>query len=110
LAAEMPNECRQSDFTHYPLAGGTDTEILTWLDDHSRYALSVTAHRRETGADVLSAFRAACDRHGVPASTLADNGISQAQPCSGRSHQDASGGTFVGGNILLEFMDGRVIS
>jgi hypothetical protein len=39
----MPNECWQSGFTHYPLAGGTDSEILTWLDDHSRYALSVTA-------------------------------------------------------------------
>ena len=47
----MPNECWQSDFTHYPLAGGPGTEILTWLDDHSRYALSVTAHHRVTGAD-----------------------------------------------------------
>lgn len=44
FAAEMPNECWQADFTHYPLASGTDTEILTWLDDHSRCALSVTAH------------------------------------------------------------------
>ena len=34
FAAEQPNECWQSDFTHYPLAGGQDTEILTWLDDH----------------------------------------------------------------------------
>ena len=58
----MPNECWQSDFTHYPLAGGTDTEILTWLDDHSRYALSVTAHARVTGPIVLLAFRAACGR------------------------------------------------
>jgi transposase len=41
--ADMPNECWQSDFTHYPLASGQDTEILTWLDDHSRYALSPTA-------------------------------------------------------------------
>jgi transposase InsO family protein len=40
--AAQPNECWQSDFTHYPLADGTDTEILSWLDDHSRYALSVT--------------------------------------------------------------------
>src|SRR2546430_2061675 len=40
FAAEQPNECWQADFTHYPLAGGTGTEILTWLDDHSRYALS----------------------------------------------------------------------
>jgi transposase InsO family protein len=75
FAAEMPNECWQSDFTHYPLAGGTDTEVLTWLDDHSRYALSVTAYRRVTGADVLNTFRAACGRYGIPASTLTDNGM-----------------------------------
>jgi transposase InsO family protein len=75
FAAEMPNECWQSDFTHYPLADGTDTEILTWLDDHSRYALSVTAHHRVTGPAVLLAFRAACAQHGVPASTLTDNGM-----------------------------------
>jgi transposase InsO family protein len=72
--AEMPNECWQSDFTHYQLAGGADAEILTWLDDHSRYALSVTAHRRVTAGAVLAAFRAACARHGPPASTLTDNG------------------------------------
>jgi transposase InsO family protein len=73
--AEMPNECWQSDFTHYPLAGGAGTEILTWLDDHSRYALSVTAHERVTGPAVLETFRAACELHGVPASTLTDNGM-----------------------------------
>jgi transposase InsO family protein len=70
--ADMPNECWQSDFTHYPLADGTDTEILTWLDDHSRYALSVTAHARVTGPAVLLAFRSACEQHGIPASTLTD--------------------------------------
>jgi transposase InsO family protein len=73
--ADMPNECWQSDFTHYPLADGTDTEILTWLDDHSRYALSLTAHHRVTGPAVLLAFRAACEQHGIPASTLTDNGM-----------------------------------
>ena len=73
--AEQPNECWQADFTHYPLAGGTDTEILTWLDDHSRYALSVTAHDRVTGPIVLAAFRAAVARYGAPASTLTDNGM-----------------------------------
>jgi transposase InsO family protein len=75
FAAELPNECWQSDFTHYPLAGGADTEILTWLDDHSRYALSVTAHVRVTGPAVLAAFRAAVAAHGAPASTLTDNGL-----------------------------------
>jgi transposase InsO family protein len=73
--ADMPNECWQSDFTHFPLADSNDTEILTWLDDHSRYALSLTAHDRVTGPAVLLAFRAACDQHGVPASTLTDNGM-----------------------------------
>ncbi|MER7250804.1 helix-turn-helix domain-containing protein [Kribbella sp. NPDC000426] len=48
LAAEQPSECWQSDFTRYRLASGQDIEIITWLDDHSRYALSVTAHRRIT--------------------------------------------------------------
>ena len=75
FAAEQPNECWQSGFTHYPLAGGTGTEILTWLDDHSRYALSVTAWNRVTGAIVLATFRAAAAAHGVPASTLTDNGM-----------------------------------
>ena len=75
FVADQPNECWQSDFTHYRLAGGTDTEILSWLDDHSRYALRVTAHRRVTGPIVLSAFRAAGTEHGYPASTLMDNGM-----------------------------------
>jgi transposase InsO family protein len=75
FAADMPTERWQSDFTHYPLADGTGTEILTWPGDHSRYALSVTAHDRVTGKIVLQAFRAACDRHGTPASTLTDNGM-----------------------------------
>ena len=75
FAAGQPNECWQSDFTRYPLADGTGTEILTWPGDHSRYALSLTAHHRVTGPAVLLAFRAACEQHGVPASTLTDNGM-----------------------------------
>ena len=73
--ADQPNETWQSDFTHYRLLDGTDCEILTWLDDCSRYALSVTAHARVTGPIVLATFRIAVSRHGVPASTLTDNGL-----------------------------------
>jgi transposase InsO family protein len=73
--AEQPNETWQADFTHHRLADGTDIEILTWLDDHSRYALSVTAHRPVTGPAVVSAFRAAIRTYGVPFSTLTDNGL-----------------------------------
>ena len=43
----LPNECWQSDFTHWRLADRTDAEILVWLDDHSRYALS--RHRAPAG-------------------------------------------------------------
>jgi transposase InsO family protein len=73
--AEQPNETWQADFTHHRLANGTDIEILTWLDDHSRYALSVTAHRPVTGPAVVTTFQAAIARHGTPFSTLTDNGL-----------------------------------
>jgi transposase InsO family protein len=78
--ADLPNETWQSDFTHYRLTQpggqpGADVEIITWLDDHSRYALHVTAHPRITGPIVLSTFTAAADTHGYPASTLTDNGM-----------------------------------
>ena len=43
FAAELPNECWQSDMTHWHLEDGTGVEILTFLDDHSRFALSVRA-------------------------------------------------------------------
>jgi len=73
--AELPNQCWQADFTHYRLVEGTQTEILTWIDDCSRYALSVTAHARVTGPVVLAMFRETVARYGVPASTLTDNGM-----------------------------------
>ena len=73
--ASMPNETWQSDFTHYRLADGRDVEVLSWLDDCSRYALSVTAHRRVTGPIVLAAFRDTVAAYGIPASTLTDNGM-----------------------------------
>jgi transposase InsO family protein len=73
--ADLPNECWQSDFTHWRLAAGTDTEILLWLDDHSRFLLSATAHQPVTGHIVLTTFRAACTQHGTPQSTLTDNGL-----------------------------------
>ncbi|WP_203949952.1 IS481 family transposase, partial [Planotetraspora thailandica] len=73
--AALPNETWQADFTHYRLTDGTDTEILTWLDDHSRYALHVTAWPRITGPIVRDTFRQTVHTHGVPASTLTDNGM-----------------------------------
>lgn len=72
--ASQPNECWQSDTTHWHLADGADVEILNWLDDHSRYLTSCTAHAPVTGDTVVETFLAACTEHGTPASTLTDNG------------------------------------
>jgi transposase InsO family protein len=72
--AAAPNEVWQSDVTHWRLADGTEVEIISWLDDHSRYLLACTAFRRVAGDDVVATFTAAGDVHGWPAATLTDNG------------------------------------
>ena len=82
--ADQPNECWQSDFTHYRLADGTDTEIVCWLDDRSRYLLHLACRGRVSGPVVLASFRAACAVYGVPASTLTDNGLVYTTRFSGR--------------------------
>ena len=73
--AEQPNECWQADVTHYRLATGVDAEILCWLDDHSRYAISLTAHLGVTGRTVVDTFTTAVEIHGIPASTLTDDAM-----------------------------------
>jgi transposase InsO family protein len=61
FAAELPNQMWQTDFTHYRLtrpddSPGADVEILCFLDDHSRYAISghlpPTSHRPSRGGRV----------------------------------------------------------
>jgi transposase InsO family protein len=80
FAAEQPNEMWQTDFTHYRLTRpdgtpGADAEILTFLDDHSRYAISITCHQPVTGPAVVAMFRQAVANQGIPASVLSDNGM-----------------------------------
>jgi len=72
--ASQPNECWQSDFTHWSIADGTDTEILNWLDDHSRFLLACTVHAPVTGDIVARHFLTVAEEHGLPAATLTDNG------------------------------------
>jgi len=72
--ASAPNEVWQSDFTHWRLADGSEVEICSWLDDHSRYLLACTVFRRVAGDDVVATFTAAGDADGWPAATLTDNG------------------------------------
>ena len=73
--AGLPNETWQSDFTHWRLADGTDIEVLTFLDDHARLALSISCHLVVTGTIVLTDFRQNVQEYGPPASTLTDNGL-----------------------------------
>lgn len=84
--ADMPNETWQSDFTHYRLTDGTDTEIITWLDDHSRYALHISAHPHITGPIAQTTFLHTAENHGYPASVLTDNGLVYTTRFAGRSH------------------------
>jgi transposase InsO family protein len=78
--ASLPNERWQADFTHYRLTRpdgtpGVEVEILSWIDDCSRFALSVTVHAPVTGSIVLATFNDTVAAHGIPASTLTDNGM-----------------------------------
>jgi transposase InsO family protein len=89
--ASRPNETWQSDFTHYRLATGTDVEVITWLDDHSRYVLHLSGHARITGPIVVATFRQAADLHGHPESTLTDNGMVYTTRRSGGSLRGTRG-------------------
>lgn len=73
--AALPNEMWQSDFTHWRLEDGSDTEILDYIDDHSRFLISIRAYRRVTGSYVAKQFTEACQEHGRPQSSLTDNGL-----------------------------------
>lgn len=97
--AEQPNECWQSDFTHYRLTHpdgrpGTDVEIISWIDDHSRYALHIAAHPRITAKIVADSFHLAAGKHHYPASTLTDNGMVYTVRLAGRGRE--------GGRTTLE--------
>jgi transposase len=96
FAAQQPNECWQADLSHFQLTTadgrpGRHSEILTWLDDHSRYALSVTAHPRVTGPIVRDGFRHTVATYGIPASTLTDNGMVFTTRFSGGSRRGTPG-------------------
>lgn len=75
FAADLPNEMWQADMCWWSLPAGDRAEILSFIDDCSRYALSVTAHRRVTTPAVVDAFNEAAARCGYPASVLTDNAM-----------------------------------
>ncbi len=72
--ATLPNECWQSDVTHWRLGDGTEVDICNFLDDHSRAAVASVVMRTATAPKVLEVFREAGARWGFPAALLTDNG------------------------------------
>ncbi len=72
--AKLPNECWQSDVTHWHLANGTEVDICNFLDDHSRLAVASEVLASATAPAVLQVFREAGARWGFPAALLTDNG------------------------------------
>jgi transposase InsO family protein len=74
FAADLPNECWQSDMTHWSLGGGRGCEIVNFIDDHSRLCLASVALAVTTAVDVAAIFQQARAAHGTPAAVLTDNG------------------------------------
>ena len=72
--ADLPNECWQSDMTHWTLADGTHVEIINFLDDHSRLCVASVAVPVARATDVADVFTTATNQYGLPASVLTDNG------------------------------------
>ena len=72
FTAAQPNQLWQADVTHWQLADGTEVEILSVLDDHSRVALASLARPNMTGPDVVDTFLAAFSCWGTPAAVLTD--------------------------------------
>jgi transposase InsO family protein len=72
--ASLPNECWQSDMTHWSLADGTGAEIVNVLDDHSRFCVASRVFTVTRATDVAEVLLGAIERHGAPAAVLTDNG------------------------------------
>jgi transposase InsO family protein len=72
--AQLPNECWQSDVTHWWLRDRVEVEIVNIIDDHSRLAVGSRVLRTATAPGVLEAFQEAGARWGFPAALLTDNG------------------------------------
>lgn len=72
--AHLPNECWQSDMTHWKLADGTGVEIVNFIDDYSRICLGSQALPVASAADAVSVFHACAAAWGMPEAVLTDNG------------------------------------
>ena len=90
--AELPNECWQADVTHWALAGGTDVEILDFIDDHSRVIVAAEVRPVTKAADVVATFHRAASTWGSPPRCSPTTGPSSMQLEEGDDHLPAGAG------------------
>jgi len=72
--SDLPNECWQSDMTHWHLSEDRHVEIINFIDDYSRAVLASVAVPVATAPEVVRLFLATASTYGLPASVLSDNG------------------------------------
>ena len=71
--ADLPNECWQTDMTHWHVRD-EKAEILHFIDDCSRVVLSSRVLSTATAPDTIELFYATVATWGLPVSVLSDNG------------------------------------
>ena len=71
--SNLPNETWQSDMTHWHLQDDQPVEIINFVDDFSRAALSSVAVPVATAPEVVRVFYETAALYGLPASVLSDN-------------------------------------
>jgi transposase len=59
--SDLPNECWQSDMTHWKLEGNRHIEVINFVDDHSRAVMTSVVVPVATAQDVLDVFYSAVE-------------------------------------------------
>lgn len=73
FAAERANECWQIDDIDWELADGTSGNIITLIDDCTRFCPGLLAVEAVNGETAFEGFSAAAENHGWPERFLSDN-------------------------------------
>jgi len=68
-----PNQLWQTDIFTFRL-GGKNAYLIGFIDDYSRYIVSLGLFRSQTAEHVLETYRRAVGEYGVPCEMLTDNG------------------------------------
>jgi transposase InsO family protein len=68
-----PNQLWQSDIKTIRI-GGKNAYLIGYMDDYSRYIVSLGVFRSQTCENVLDTYRKAAGEYGVPKELLTDNG------------------------------------